>query len=37
MRASLTGAMGFDDVLGLILTIAVLAYLIFAMLRPEKF
>ena len=27
----------FDDVLGLVLTIAALAYLIFAMLRPEKF
>lgn len=29
--------MGFDDVLGLILTAAALAYLVFAMLRPEKF
>ncbi|HEX3458144.1 MAG TPA: K(+)-transporting ATPase subunit F [Candidatus Cybelea sp.] len=29
--------MQFDDVLGLILTIAGLAYLVFAMLRPEKF
>lgn len=29
--------MVFDDVLGLILTVAGLAYLIFAMLRPEKF
>jgi K+-transporting ATPase KdpF subunit len=29
--------MQFDDALGLILTIAGLAYLIFAMLRPEKF
>ncbi|MBV8155513.1 MAG: K(+)-transporting ATPase subunit F [Candidatus Eremiobacteraeota bacterium] len=29
--------MQFDDVLGLVLTIAGLAYLIFAMLRPEKF
>lgn len=29
--------MGFDDALGLILTIAGLAYLIFAMLRPERF
>ncbi|HEY1881821.1 MAG TPA: potassium-transporting ATPase subunit F [Candidatus Cybelea sp.] len=29
--------MVFDDVLGLMLTIAALAYLIFAMLRPEKF
>jgi K+-transporting ATPase KdpF subunit len=29
--------MAFDDVLGLILTIAGLAYLVFAMLRPEKF
>jgi K+-transporting ATPase KdpF subunit len=28
---------GFDDVLGLVLTIAGLAYLVFAMLRPEKF
>ncbi|HEY6487152.1 MAG TPA: potassium-transporting ATPase subunit F [Candidatus Cybelea sp.] len=27
----------FDDLLGLLLTIAALAYLIFAMLRPEKF
>ncbi len=27
----------FEDVLGLLLTIAALAYLIFAMLRPEKF
>lgn len=27
----------FDDALGLILTVAGLAYLIFAMLRPEKF
>jgi K+-transporting ATPase KdpF subunit len=27
----------FDDVLGLILTVAGLAYLVFAMLRPEKF
>jgi K+-transporting ATPase KdpF subunit len=27
----------FDHVLGLVLTIAALAYLIFAMLRPEKF
>lgn len=27
----------FDDVLGLVLTIGALAYLIFAMLRPEKF
>jgi K+-transporting ATPase KdpF subunit len=27
----------FDDALGLILTIAGLAYLVFAMLRPEKF
>jgi K+-transporting ATPase KdpF subunit len=27
----------FDDVLGLLLTVAGLAYLIFAMLRPEKF
>jgi K+-transporting ATPase KdpF subunit len=29
--------MAFDDVLGLVLTVAGLAYLIFAMLRPEKF
>jgi K+-transporting ATPase KdpF subunit len=29
--------MAFDDVLGLILTVAGLAYLVFAMLRPEKF
>jgi K+-transporting ATPase KdpF subunit len=28
---------GFDDVLGLVLTVAGLAYLIFAMLRPERF
>jgi len=27
----------FDDVLGLVLTLAGLAYLVFAMLRPEKF
>jgi K+-transporting ATPase KdpF subunit len=29
--------MGFDDTLGLILTVAGLAYLVFAMLRPERF
>ena len=29
--------MPFDNVLGLVLTIAGLAYLVFAMLRPEKF
>jgi K+-transporting ATPase KdpF subunit len=29
--------MGFDDALGLVLTIAGLGYLIFAMLRPERF
>ncbi|MGA7201207.1 MAG: K(+)-transporting ATPase subunit F [Candidatus Cybelea sp.] len=29
--------MQFDEVLGLILTVAGLAYLVFAMLRPEKF
>jgi len=29
--------MQFDDILGLVLTIAGLAYLVFAMLRPEKF
>jgi K+-transporting ATPase KdpF subunit len=28
---------GFDDVLGLVLTVAGLAYLVFAMLRPERF
>jgi K+-transporting ATPase KdpF subunit len=29
--------MDFDDILGLVLTAAGLAYLVFAMLRPEKF
>lgn len=29
--------MQFDDALGLVLTVAGLAYLIYAMLRPEKF
>jgi K+-transporting ATPase KdpF subunit len=29
--------MGFDDALGLVLTLAGLAYLVFAMLRPERF
>jgi K+-transporting ATPase KdpF subunit len=29
--------MSFDDALGLVLTVAGLAYLVFAMLRPEKF
>jgi len=29
--------MMFDDLLGLVLTIAGLAYLTYAMLRPEKF
>lgn len=29
--------MNFDDILGLILTIAGLVYLVYAMLRPEKF
>jgi len=29
--------MAFDDVLGIVLTIAGLAYLVFAMLRPERF
>jgi K+-transporting ATPase KdpF subunit len=29
--------MDFDDILGLVLTLAGLAYLVFAMLRPEKF
>jgi K+-transporting ATPase KdpF subunit len=28
---------GFDDILGLLLTLGGLAYLIYAMLRPEKF
>jgi len=28
---------GFDDLLGLILTLAALGYLVFAMLRPERF
>jgi K+-transporting ATPase KdpF subunit len=28
--------MQFDDALGLVLTVAGLAYLVFAMLRPEK-
>jgi K+-transporting ATPase KdpF subunit len=32
-----SSAMQFDDALGLAFTIAGLAYLIFAMLRPEKF
>jgi K+-transporting ATPase KdpF subunit len=27
----------FDDVLGLVLTVAGLAYCVYAMLRPEKF
>jgi K+-transporting ATPase KdpF subunit len=27
----------FDDAFGLVLTVAGLAYLVFAMLRPEKF
>jgi len=27
----------FDDILGLVLTVAGLVYLVFAMLRPEKF
>ena len=27
----------FDDVLGLLLTLAALTYLLYAMLRPEKF
>jgi K+-transporting ATPase KdpF subunit len=27
----------FDDALGLVLTLAGLVYLVFAMLRPEKF
>jgi K+-transporting ATPase KdpF subunit len=29
--------MGFDDTLGMVLTVAGLAYLVFEMLRPEKF
>lgn len=29
--------MQFDDALGLVLTLAGLAYLVFAMLRPERF
>jgi len=29
--------MDFDDVMGLVLTLGGLAYLFFAMLRPEKF
>jgi K+-transporting ATPase KdpF subunit len=29
--------MKFDDILGLVLTLGGLAYLIYAMLRPEKF
>jgi K+-transporting ATPase KdpF subunit len=29
--------MQFDDAFGLVLTLAGLAYLVFAMLRPEKF
>jgi len=28
---------GFDDTLGLVLTVLGLGYLVFAMLRPEKF
>ena len=29
--------MPFDDVLGLVLTVAGLVYLVYAMLRPERF
>jgi K+-transporting ATPase KdpF subunit len=29
--------MNFDDIVGLILTVAALVYLTYAMLRPEKF
>lgn len=29
--------MTFDDALGLVLTVAGLVYLVYAMLRPEKF
>jgi K+-transporting ATPase KdpF subunit len=28
--------MGFDEILGLVLTVAGLVYLVFAMLRPER-
>ncbi|MGA9420495.1 MAG: K(+)-transporting ATPase subunit F [Candidatus Cybelea sp.] len=29
--------MGFDDALGLVLTLGGLGYLVYAMLRPERF
>ena len=29
--------MKIDDILGLVLTVAALIYLVYAMLRPEKF
>ncbi|MBV9719918.1 MAG: potassium-transporting ATPase subunit F [Candidatus Eremiobacteraeota bacterium] len=29
--------MGFDDAVGLLLTVLGLSYLVFAMLRPERF
>ncbi|MBV9149465.1 MAG: K(+)-transporting ATPase subunit F [Candidatus Eremiobacteraeota bacterium] len=29
--------MKFDDILGLVLTLAGMAYLLYAMLRPERF
>jgi K+-transporting ATPase KdpF subunit len=29
--------MNFDDILGLFLTVAAMVYLVYAMLRPEKF
>ena len=29
--------MKIDDILGLVLTVAALVYLVYAMLRPEKF
>ncbi|HEV3155248.1 MAG TPA: K(+)-transporting ATPase subunit F [Candidatus Baltobacteraceae bacterium] len=29
--------MKFDDILGLVLTVAGMIYLVYAMLRPEKF
>jgi K+-transporting ATPase KdpF subunit len=36
-RAARTFKMQLGDILGLVLTIAGLAYLLYAMLRPEKF
>jgi K+-transporting ATPase KdpF subunit len=29
--------MSFDDILGLVLSVLALTYLVYAMLRPEKF